>query len=202
LRKKKFKLKNNKKITSLAPGIVLYENIFDAKKFIEELEKECNSPDGSTYWDASLVGSGNYSEYRSSLSCDISLIVDPMKTHRLYPLFKDSIYLKIDECVKDYGLEYNINSFIHEPLSVLKYSNGGQYRAHSDAVPNGISRVFSLVACLDNTSTGGQLEFPYFDLNIYLNPGSVVLFPSNYPYLHIARPVVDGIKYSLVTWYS
>lgn len=190
-------------ITSLAPGITLYENIFNAEKFLEELEKECSSPEGSTYWDASLTGPGNYSEYRSSLSCDLSLIMDPQNTHRLYPLFKDSIYLKIDECAKDYGLEFNIKSFIHEPMSVLKYTNGGQYRAHSDAdTSSNIIRTFSMVACLKNNSIGGQLDFPYFDLSIKLNEGSVIFFPSNYPYLHIARPVFDRVKYSLVTWYS
>lgn len=194
---------NDKNIISLSPGIIVYENFFDASRFIKELELECADPEGSVYWDVSYTGSGQYSEYRSSLSCDISLIMDPMKTHRLYPMFKDDIYTKIDECVKDYGLEYDIRSFIHEPMHVLKYSNGGQYRAHSDSFSKGGSfRVFSLVACLDNTSTGGQLDFPYFDLSINLKPGSVILFPSNYPYLHVARPVFDGIKYSLVTWYS
>ena len=199
----KLKLSTEKIVTPLAPGIVLYENIFNAHKFIEELEKECISPEGATYWDASLTGSGSYSEYRSSISCDLSLIMDPQNTHRLYPLFTDSIYKKIDECVKDYGLEFNINSFIHEPMSVLKYLNGAQYRAHSDSdTKSGIIRVFSMVACMKNDSTGGQLDFPYFDLSVKLNEGSVVFFPSNYPYLHIARPVVDGTKYSLVTWYS
>lgn len=194
---------SEKNITSLAPGIVLYENFFNSDKFIKELEVECASPEGAVYWDVSYTGNGAYSEYRSSLSCDISLITDPMNTHRLYPLFKDTIYSKIDECVKDYGFEYNITSFIHEPMSILKYSNGGQYRAHSDDFVNGgVRRTFSLVACLDNTSTGGQLDFPYFDLSVSLSPGSLILFPSNYPYLHLARPVFDGVKYSLVTWYS
>lgn len=196
-------LSSEKNIISLAPGITVYENFFNAEKFLKELEKECADPEGSVYWDVSYTGAGQHSEYRSSLSCDLSLIMDPMKTHRLYPMFKDEIYSKIDECVKDYGLEYDINSFIHEPMHVLKYSNGGQYRAHSDHSSKGGSlRVFSLVACLGNNSTGGQLDFPYFDISINLKPGSVVLFPSNYPYLHIARPVFDGVKYSMVTWYS
>jgi len=199
----KLKLSAEKIITSLAPGIILYENIFNAEKFLEELEKECESPHGDVYWDASFTGAGNYSEYRSSLSCDISLIMDPQNTHRLYPLFKDSIYLKLDECAKDYGLEFNIKSFIHEPMSVLKYMNGAQYRAHSDADTNSnVIRTFSMVACLKNDSIGGHLDFPYFDLTVKLKEGSIIFFPSNYPYLHIARPVFDGVKYSLVTWYS
>lgn len=195
--------KEEKNIIPLAPGVILYENFFNAEKFVKELETECNNSDGAVYWDVSYTGSGDYSEYRSSLSCDISLIMDPMQTHRLYPLFRDTVYEKIDECVKDYGFEYDIRSFVHEPMVVLKYSNGGQYRAHSD--DSSISknrRTFSLVACLGNTSTGGQLDFPYFDISISLKAGSLVLFPSNYPYLHIARPVLDGVKYSLVTWYS
>ena len=28
----------------------------------------------------------------------------------------------------------------------------------------------------------------------------LILFPSSYPYMHIAHPVTKGTKYNLVTW--
>jgi len=55
---------------------------------------------------------------------------------------------------------------------------------------------------LNGDFTGGELEFPYFDVKITPSAGTLVLFPSNFPYGHIAHPVEDGTKYSLVTWYS
>jgi hypothetical protein len=45
------------------------------------------------------------------------------------------------------------------------------------------------------------LEFNNFDLTIKLEKNSIVLFPSNFPYSHIAHPVKSGVKYSLVTWF-
>jgi predicted 2-oxoglutarate/Fe(II)-dependent dioxygenase YbiX len=62
--------------------------------------------------------------------------------------------------------------------------------------------VFSAIACLGAAEEGGQLEFPNFDLTISLDAGSVILFPSNFPYVHIAHPVTSGIKYSMVTWFK
>jgi predicted 2-oxoglutarate/Fe(II)-dependent dioxygenase YbiX len=59
----------------------------------------------------------------------------------------------------------------------------------------------SLVACFSDGFEGGELEFPFFDLKIKLEKNSLVLFPSNFPYTHIAHPVTSGTKYSLVTWF-
>ena len=48
---------------------------------------------------------------------------------------------------------------------------------------------------------GGNLEFPNFSTEVEIKDGMVILFPSNFPYIHIAHPVKKGIKYSLVTWF-
>jgi predicted 2-oxoglutarate/Fe(II)-dependent dioxygenase YbiX len=58
-----------------------------------------------------------------------------------------------------------------------------------------------MVASISSECDGGELEFPYLDTKLKLETGSVVLFPSNFPYMHIAHPVTNGIKYSLVTWF-
>jgi predicted 2-oxoglutarate/Fe(II)-dependent dioxygenase YbiX len=56
------------------------------------------------------------------------------------------------------------------------------------------------VAFLEEPEAGGELEFPFFGVTIKPKAGSVVLFPSNFPYVHIANPVTAGTKCSLVTW--
>ena len=66
------------------------------------------------------------------------------------------------------------------------------------------TRTLSLVAFLNDGYSGGNLTFPKFDTSITPKAGSVILFPSNFPYIHIAEPVGSSdetIKYSLVTWF-
>jgi hypothetical protein len=62
-----------------------------------------------------------------------------------------------------------------------------------------------MVAFLNDVPNGGELEFPLFDVTIKPKAGSVVVFPSNYPYLHIAHATGledNSIKYSLATWFK
>ena len=63
-------------------------------------------------------------------------------------------------------------------------------------------RQMSMVAYLNDEYEGGELEFINFDLKIKPQKGSVILFPSAFPYAHIAHPVDIGTKYAMVTWFS
>jgi predicted 2-oxoglutarate/Fe(II)-dependent dioxygenase YbiX len=56
------------------------------------------------------------------------------------------------------------------------------------------------VLYLNDDYLGGEIEFPHYDVKIKPEAGTLVLFPSNYAYRHIAHEVTSGIKYALVTW--
>jgi predicted 2-oxoglutarate/Fe(II)-dependent dioxygenase YbiX len=125
----------------------------------------------------------------------------PYPETELSVFFSSRIRHKVDEVVEDYRRENMLPNAFHEPFSVLKYLEEAEYHAHVDHFRDN-SRVFSMVATLGEPNSGGSLEFPYFDVSIKPTVGSVVLFPSNFPYLHVAHPVKSGEKYSMVTWYS
>ncbi len=187
------------------PGIHVYKGVFNlpwVHSFINSVEKECNDPNGFLYWEGSLVGSetGMATEYRSSVSCSMDMVMSPTSNHPERDLFMKSVHSPISECVIDYVKTYELNLGLFEPYSLLKYTSGAHYRSHYDDGP-GIKRTFSVVAYLKNDSTGGDLRFQYFDLTVPCIEGTVLVFPSSYPYCHYAEPVSDGVKYSLVTWY-
>ena len=182
-------------------GVHVYDDVFDASKFILQIEEDCANEWGPLSWNNSKVGEGFYSEYRSSRECGLMEIMKPFPRIKISELFYENLYDKIYPCLQNYIQTYNISRIALEPFVVLKYMNGGNYRNHSDFGPEN-ERLFSMVAFLDNTSTGGNLEFPYFNTEIKAKPKRVVLFPANFPYSHIAHSVDDGIKYSLVTWFK
>jgi len=63
-----------------------------------------------------------------------------------------------------------------------------------------MGRSISALCYLNSDYEGGEIEFVNFGVKIKPESGMMILFPSNYAYMHIAHPVISGIKYALVTW--
>ena len=187
------------------PCVWVYKNYFEIKDFIERFEKETQKSWPYISWNKSLIGSDDNtvdSEYRSSLEASISVLLNPDLLDEIKELgdcYKE-IFSSIDKCIWDYRNAYDLHLNEVEGMQLLKYENNAQYHAHHDHAPSN-ARVLSLVACFGEDFEGGELEFPYFNKTIKLEKNSLVLFPSNFPYLHIAHPVTSGTKYSMVMWF-
>lgn len=187
--------------------VSLYKNVFTreaADLFLQQLEKaaedEFEFPE--LFWKYSGVGSENkITSYRTSISCSLVSLSKPYEPTELSEFFNERIEKHIHRVAMDYVNEYSLPNGMREPYQVLKYFPGAEYHAHYDHFRDN-QRVFSMVASLTEADEGGELEFPMFDLTVKLSPGDVILFPSNFPYLHIAHPAIEGTKHSIVTWYS
>lgn len=187
-----------------APCVVVYHDVFDPNTFVELIEAESRESWSYMQWVTSKTGSSLIaSSYRSSLEMTLQPISTETVVERLKPIqksFVDDIFVHVDSCIWDYRNTYDLGLVGMNGWSVLKYSNDAEYHFHHDHSPEN-QRVLSLVASLGDDCQGGELEFPYFKTVLKLTAGSLVLFPSNFPYSHIAHPVTSGIKYSLVTWF-
>ena len=189
-----------------APCIWVYENAFDSKNFCELIEQETEQDWALIDWTSSYTGDGtnrSVNEYRTSLEMSMSPFFSETINEKLKPLqdiFLNDIFPQIDKCIWDYRTCFDLNLKADSGFSLLKYMDGGEYHIHHDHSPEN-ARVLSLVACLGDDFEGGELEFNNFDLTVKLEKNSLILFPSNFPYTHIAHPVKSGVKYSLVTWF-
>ena len=189
-----------------APCIMVYEDYFDSSNFISLVEKETKKEWPYLDWSQSRTGNNsdlNTSQYRTSLEMSMAQLLQEQVVDELKDLkdaFINNIFKPIDECIYDYRNIYDLKLNRDTGFSLLKYSDSAEYHIHTDHGPDN-SRVLSLVACLGDDFEGGELEFNNFNLTIKLNKNSLVLFPSNFPYSHIAHPVTSGTKYSLVTWF-
>jgi len=191
------------KIEKPATCITVYKEVFEpdmAKSFINMLNEEIENEWSELGWGSSGVGQGAITQYRTSLSCSLVSFMKPYPETELSKFFQRTIGDQVAEVAEDYRKEYLIASAVFEPYQVLKYLPESEYHSHYDHFRDN-ARVFSMVANLVSPESGGSLEFPLFDTTVECEAGSVVMFPSNFPYLHIAHPVVAGTKYSLVTWF-
>lgn len=181
--------------------IDIYENVWpNPQETIERIEDECANPDSGAFWTkASTFTGGQHQNYRSN----INLLVSENAMLYNNPLLQNvhnQFYMALMAASIPYAERYKLaENLYHEGYNLLKYKEGTEYKAHYDSTTT-IGRVISAICYLNNDFSGGEIEFPNFNLKIKPEPGMLILFPSAFPYLHIAHPVTKGTKYALVTW--
>ena len=95
-----------------------------------------------------------------------------------------------------------------EPLQVLRYRPGGEYRGHFDAIPGFRNqRVATFLVWLNDGYQGGETHFPTAGLTLRGAPGDAILFrnvdvegrpePAS---AHAGLPVVSGEKWLASRW--
>ena len=92
-------------------------------------------------------------------------------------------------------------------VEFLKYEKNQKYDYHVDGFGEKIPRTLSLILNLNEGYKGGDLVFAYQNLKeemkrVKLKKGSIVMFPSNYLYPHRIEPIIEGTRYSIVSWLS
>jgi predicted 2-oxoglutarate/Fe(II)-dependent dioxygenase YbiX len=168
------------------PGAVQFE-------FPESLAKETirSVSKSKLPWSEARVGQGDLVKHvRSSTVFDLDAL----------EIAKEKIRPVLYDCVKQYGDYYDIAVTKDEGLGLLKYESYDKYDFHTDHGP-GLNRTVSCLIYLNpGEYEGGGTTFKHFNYTISPDKPSLVLFPSNYPYLHAAEPVLKGKKYIVVTW--
>jgi predicted 2-oxoglutarate/Fe(II)-dependent dioxygenase YbiX len=116
-------------------------------------------------------------------------------------LINNKCYSVVFSALNNYKEMFKIEEEIKsaEFYGLLRYSGGEQYGFHYDGGTVS-KRSISVLIYLNDDYEGGEIEFPNFKLMIKPKAGTLILFPSNYAYGHIAHPVTSGTKYVIVTW--
>jgi prolyl 4-hydroxylase len=96
-----------------------------------------------------------------------------------------------------------------EPLQVLRYNRGDQYKLHSDALPPDSSsqRTITLIVALDVNYTGGETSFPRLGISWRGETGDALIFRNvdgagepDQRVRHCGMPVTRGTKHLLSKW--
>lgn len=189
----------NKKITEIAPSIVIFEKaINNYNKIINRAFKKSKN-DG--IFDARVI-SENF-----LIKNEINKNVRETMTIDVSPSFSnDTIWWmltkKIWQYADLYAKNYNISFSNIEPAQFLYYEKDkGFYSTHVDAAPS-IPRIFSAVLYLNDVEVGGETYFDKFDIAVKPVAGRLLMFPSNFAYSHGAKIPESGDKYCIVTWFT
>jgi hypothetical protein len=186
----------------IIPGLVLYKNILlEGNKIIDDIENVLSN--SSNYkWSPAMVGNRQrVPDYRDCLDFKFkkSTIVGTDENSEIIKESWQYLYDSMNAAVKDYCVMYPMEPLEYwESINLVKYFPGNHFQTHAD---DGASykSVVSLVGYLNDNYSGGEITFPAHDITIKPEAGDLIIFPSNYMFMHRAMPVTDGIKYSVVT---
>jgi predicted 2-oxoglutarate/Fe(II)-dependent dioxygenase YbiX len=127
---------------------------------------------------------------------------------------KLAFYQEIDNAAYTAALEYckifpaaaeNITGFSSKHF--VKYLPGSFMGPHSDCsisykdetlepkVINSIGNTVSMSIILNDTFTGGEMNFKLWDINVSPKAGSALLYPSNYIGAHEVSEVTSGVRW-------
>jgi predicted 2-oxoglutarate/Fe(II)-dependent dioxygenase YbiX len=185
-----------------APCLVEFENaFFNTDEIIQEIEKITNDPSSGVFFEQALVNrKGNIEVGKERTNSQLAVDVAGDK-NEFFRQLNNEYFLTVLAATRWFTAEYGINENIehNEPYSLLRYQTGQEYKSHYDG-GSALKRAISPILYLNDDYEGGYIEFVNFGLKIKPKAGSLFLFPSTYPYSHIAHPVTDGTKYAIVTF--
>ena len=187
--------------TIIGGCINIYENAWpNPEETIKLIESQVVNPDSGVAWQrAGTVGDGPHQNIRTNRIIHITEGAN-ISNNKALQQVHNQFYLALLAATVPYTVRYNIREpLFHEGYSILKYGANEEYKQHYDSGTE-MGRAISVLVYLNGDYTGGELEFPYFGIKLKPEPGMMLIFPSNYAYTHIARPVTSGTKYALVTW--
>lgn len=91
----------------------------------------------------------------------------------------------------------------YETCQIQKYKKGeGHYSSWHIEIENlgSSKRVFSMIVYLNDVLEGGETEFLYPKMKVKPKKGSLVIFPSAYPFVHRGVKPISHDKYIIATW--
>jgi hypothetical protein len=195
----------NKK--ELAPGIVLYKDIFNGyQTLISDIENAVDSK--ITSWSQASVVEKNFDGINTESRDTLSLIVPHL--NNLSPNLSippnsfnynlSKIFFKVfDPFERDYMFMYNVWAPTHDQYSILKYGVGQKFINHIDDCQDYHRRI-STVYYVNDDYVGGEIEFPRFNISYKPKANELLIFPSTYVYNHSVNRVIEGTRYSIVSW--
>ncbi len=119
------------------------------------------------------------------------------------PLAEDLVVQQINACI---ATASGTDKAWGEPLTILRYQSGQQYRPHHDAGAQA-ARHWTALIWLNDDYEGGETDFPDVGLRVKGGVGDLLLFhnvtadgASDPRMMHAGLPVTSGVKWMASRW--
>jgi predicted 2-oxoglutarate/Fe(II)-dependent dioxygenase YbiX len=178
--------------------LVLEDTI--AEEICDSILKEYKD---SNEWKNTGIGSKNNIN-KEVRNCDTIFISADETIYKNFSVRKnldDKVFESTKKAIEKYNEKFKLARISKDSgYQLLKYEKGGFYTQHVDSFTE-IPRTISCSFILNDNFKGGEFSFFNNTLVYSLKKGSAIMFPSNFLYPHSVLPVINGTRYSIVTWF-
>jgi hypothetical protein len=183
-----------------------WENVIsypeDLVKFINKIDEEPESYSRISKWadwtasnDKSLVYGRTKNVNTEALKEKTGSELVDRKT--LY--IANSLLMAFEMCTERYfkGLGINGNDYQLDlnTIPIKEWYEGQSMGPHFDGQDGNTNLAFSLVAYLNDDYEGGEIHFPNQNITIKPKAGSLIIFPSQEPFIHEVKTITSGTRY-------
>jgi len=196
----------------IAPGIVVYSEVIpNSENLYKDIEegmisanikwqpasvKEIDAPTVNTNTiDTDTVGV----TYLGKIDDAITESASKSMSDFFYTSLNNIFFNSFDPLEKDYMSMYGIFTDSHDYYGILKYGKGQKFTNHIDDHKDYHRRI-STVYYLNDNYTGGEINFPRFNITFKPQANQMIFFPSTYVYNHSVSEVTNGVRYAVVSW--
>jgi hypothetical protein len=172
------------------------------KDFIDKIDEEPESYSRISKWENWTASDDNKLVYGKTKNIDrsklkISTGSDILDKKTLY--IANSFLMAFQMCTDRYldsrkldKDKYNLNL---DRITIKAWNEGQSMGPHFDGQDGNKNLAFSLVAYINDDYEGGEINFPNHNVTIKPKAGSLIMFPSQEPYIHEVKPIVSGTRY-------
>ena len=177
---------------SIIPGMKEFKNFFDGFDHISFFENELIN-----YWNLQTRIVDDKIRRKSwSINLEDNLHDKNIKE------YYDNFLTKLNSALDEYSAKFIIPEILPEKINnnfsvtLLKYMDTDEIDYHYDTSMSD-NRIAAALGYFNDDYFGGNLEFKHFNVELKPDKNSLIIFPSNYPYLHRSAPITSGIKYAI-----
>ncbi len=194
----------------LAPGIVIYKNVIENYNcLINDIEDAVNvgmlrwSPAGIKSEDSVVIDKKQRDTESIGIGYEDSgdeLTNQEKESPKFFETYLSRIFFRyFNPCEVDYKAKFNFNTDWHDLYGILKYGVGQKFINHIDDHRDYHRRMSSVYYINDNYS-GGEINFPRFNITYKPKANELIIFPSTYVYNHSVSEITSGTRYAIVSW--
>lgn len=172
------------------------------KDFIEEIDLEPSSFSRISKWEnwtASDNESIVYGATKNILSSNLKKSTGSVAIDKKTLYIANSFLMAFEMCSDRYlagnNLDKNRYNLELNQVPIKKWNQGQSMGPHFDGQDGDSTLAFSLVAYVNDDYEGGEIHFPNQNITIKPKAGSLIMFPSQQPYVHEVMPITSGTRY-------
>jgi 2OG-Fe(II) oxygenase superfamily len=194
--------------TEIYDKVLYFENaINNIDSLIDDIENT-NSIALTSWvpWYANAEGSHRYGDLKSIIKELLVEETDEKIKQTISSIF-NTISTAMGICAIEYAFKFKIDSeqleyaleamkLPNTKIGINKYSEGQFMGPHVDWNDQNYDIAYTIVVYLNDNYEGGELYFVDPSINLKIKPkaGSIIMFPSNLPYLHQSCEITKGRK--------